>query len=132
VRPEDLGALQTLGQIVNHLSAGLAAAPVAITATAVAAGAGLDSGRVAAVLLEVIAEKTGYPVDMLELEMSLDSDLGIDSIKRVEILSALQERLPEAPAVRPDDLGALQTLGQIVNHLCVGKIDPRNGYAGAD
>ena len=42
-------------------------------------------------MLEVVAEKTGYPVDMLELEMNLDGDLGIDSIKRVEILSAMQE-----------------------------------------
>ncbi len=50
--------------------------------------------RYRTVLLEVIAEKTGYPTEMLELDMALDADLGIDSIKRVEILSALQERLP--------------------------------------
>ena len=49
--------------------------------------------------------------------MSLDSDLGIDSIKRVEILSALQGRLPDAPVVKPEDLGALQTLRQIVAFL---------------
>jgi acyl carrier protein len=63
----------------------------------------------------VIAEKTGYPVEMLELGMSLDADLGIDSIKRVEILSALQERLPELPAVKPEHLGTLQTIDQIVD-----------------
>ena len=60
------------------------------------------------VLLEVIAEKTGYPVEMLELDMALDADLGIDSIKRVEILSALQERLPEAAPDRSSEhLGTL-------------------------
>jgi NAD(P)-dependent dehydrogenase (short-subunit alcohol dehydrogenase family)/acyl carrier protein len=69
------------------------------------------------VLLEVVADKTGYPVEMLELDMSLDTDLGIDSIKRVEILSALQTRLPEAPVVKPEDLGRLQTLRQIVAFL---------------
>ncbi len=53
-------------------------------------------------LLEVIAEKTGYPTEMLELDMALDADLGIDSIKRVEILSALQERLPQAPSSSPN------------------------------
>ena len=42
--------------------------------------------------------------------MNLDSDLGIDSIKRVEILSALQEAMPELPTVSPDELGQLQTL----------------------
>ncbi len=46
--------------------------------------------------------------------MSLDADLGIDSIKRVEILSALQTRLPDAPVVKPEDLGRLQTLRMIV------------------
>ena len=65
----------------------------------------------------MVSEKTGYPVDMLELDMQLDADLGIDSIKRVEILSALQDRLPEAPAVRPEHLGTLRTLRQIADFL---------------
>jgi len=72
---------------------------------------------VAAALLSVVSEKTGYPEEMLDLSMGLDADLGIDSIKRVEILSALQERLPEAPAITPEHLGEIQTLGQIVDFL---------------
>ena len=43
----------------------------------------------------MVAEKTGYPTEMLELDMELEADLGIDSIKRVEILSAMQEKHPE-------------------------------------
>ncbi|PLX99152.1 MAG: hypothetical protein C0624_13905 [Desulfuromonas sp.] len=113
VKPEDLGVLQTLGQIIDHLAAG--SSPAMSAAPAVSGG--LERERVASTLLAVIAEKTGYPEEMLELEMSLDSDLGIDSIKRVEILSALQERLPEAPAVKPEHLGTLQTVGQIVDFL---------------
>src|SRR3954462_2255552 len=54
---------------------------------------------------------------MLELDMALDADLGIDSIKRVEILSALQERLPDAPAVKPEHLGTLLTLRHIADFL---------------
>jgi NAD(P)-dependent dehydrogenase (short-subunit alcohol dehydrogenase family)/acyl carrier protein len=54
---------------------------------------------------------------MLELDMALDTDLGIDSIKRVEILSSVQEALPELPAVKPDQLGSLQTVRQIVEYL---------------
>jgi acyl carrier protein/NAD(P)-dependent dehydrogenase (short-subunit alcohol dehydrogenase family) len=119
VKPEDLGTLQTLGQIIDHLSAGMAPVESTPAAAAVAAPA-VDSSRISTVLLEVIAEKTGYPQEMLEMEMALDTDLGIDSIKRVEILSALQEKLPEAPAVKPEDLGVLQTLGQIVEHLSAG------------
>jgi acyl transferase domain-containing protein len=119
VKPEDLGTLQTLGQIIEHLSAGMMTAPTA-TVAATTTAQPVDNDRIASVLLAVIAEKTGYPEEMLELEMTLDTDLGIDSIKRVEILSALQEKLPEAPAVKPEDLGVLQTLGQIVDHLSAG------------
>ncbi len=73
-----------------------------------------------AVLLDVVAEKTGYPAEMLEPDMQLDADLGIDSIKRVEILSALQERLPDAPAIKPEHLGTLRTLRQIIEFLSQG------------
>ena len=86
--------------------------------TANGASGATDSGTVVAeVVLGVVAEKTGYPVDMLDVSMNLDADLGIDSIKRVEILSALQEVLPDAPAVPPDQLGELRTLSQIVDLL---------------
>src|SRR5262249_45177526 len=72
---------------------------------------------VQSILIEVVAEKTGYPAEMLEPGMALDADLGIDSIKRVEILSALQERLPDAPAVKPEHLGTLHTLHDIAEFL---------------
>src|SRR6056297_2512286 len=124
VRPEDLGGLQTLGQIVAHLGEVDQPAPAAPAAPAAPTAA---SGRAGEVLLEVVAEKTGYPVEMLELEMALDADLGIDSIKRVEILSALQERLPAAPAIKPEHLGTLQTVAQIIDFLAsvAGAVDER-------
>ena len=83
---------------------------------------------VAEALLTVVSEKTGYPEEMLDLSMGLDADLGIDSIKRVEILSALQERLPEAPAITPEHLGEIQTLGQIVDFLS-GSVETSGGLA---
>ena len=46
-----------------------------------------------ATMLEVVTEKTGYPTEMLEPQMSLANDLGIDSIKRVEILGELRSWL---------------------------------------
>ena len=76
----------------------------------------------AKILLDIVAEKTGYPVEVLELRMELDADLGIDSIKRVEILSALQDALPAAPNVRPDQLGTLRTLQSILD-LMTGDAD---------
>ncbi|MFD5799150.1 beta-ketoacyl synthase N-terminal-like domain-containing protein, partial [Streptomyces diastatochromogenes] len=55
-----------------------------------ASGASADDVRAA--LLDVVSQKTGYPADMLDLDMDVEADLGIDSIKRVEIMGVLQER----------------------------------------
>lgn len=71
------------------------------------------AGKSLKVLLDVIAEKTGYPAEMLQPEMELDADLGIDSIKRVEIFSALQEKLPDAPAIQAEHVGSLRTLADV-------------------
>jgi acyl carrier protein len=65
----------------------------------------------------VVADKTGYPAEMLALDMDLEGDLGIDSIKRVEILSAVQDGAPGIPEVDPAHMGSLRTLGQIVDYM---------------
>jgi NAD(P)-dependent dehydrogenase (short-subunit alcohol dehydrogenase family) len=49
--------------------------------------------------------------------MNLEGDLGIDSIKRVEILAAVQEQAPGLPEVDPGKMAALTTLGQIVTYM---------------
>ncbi|MEJ2609839.1 MAG: SDR family NAD(P)-dependent oxidoreductase [Candidatus Thiodiazotropha sp.] len=72
---------------------------------------------VQAVVLAVVADKTGYPSEMLGLTQELEAELGIDSIKQVEILSALQERLPGLPEISPGELVQLRTLGNIVDYL---------------
>ena len=113
IGPEHLGSLHTLGEIARHLGAGAGLKPTDTTPAPAA-----DS--ITETLLAVVSEKTGYPVEMLELEMGMDSDLGIDSIKRVEILSAIQERLPGSPVIGPEHLGSLHTLGEIARHLGAG------------
>ena len=125
VKPEHLGTLHSLRHIAAFLAGGDAPATAAATVEAVVSLAEKttsdgDLEKITAVLLEVIAEKTGYPAEMLELDMALDADLGIDSIKRVEILSALQERLPEAPQVKPEHLGTLHSLRHIAAFLAGG------------
>lgn len=68
-------------------------------------------------MLQIVAEKTGYPVDMLNLGMDLEGDLGIDSIKRVEILAAVDERAPGLPKLDRSHMSALHTLAEIVDYL---------------
>ncbi len=90
-----------------------AATPVPAVATAPAAN-GIDLEQL---VLDVVAEKTGYPAEMLGGHMELEADLGIDSIKRVEILSAVRRQAPELPEVDPVELGKLRTLGEIIDRL---------------
>jgi acyl carrier protein len=77
--------------------------------------ASISFDELTAVLLEIVAEKTGYPAEMLEAEMDMEADLGIDSIKRVEILGAMEERVPGLPTVEAETLAELRTLGQIAD-----------------
>ncbi|MCA9797125.1 MAG: hypothetical protein KC910_35185, partial [Candidatus Eremiobacteraeota bacterium] len=49
--------------------------------------------QISADLMELVSKRTGYPKDMLDLDLDLEADLGIDSIKRVEILGTLAESL---------------------------------------
>ncbi|MFX0578281.1 SDR family NAD(P)-dependent oxidoreductase [Nocardia nepalensis] len=97
-----------------------AAAPAPLAAPggpASGAAVGLDAASVQSALLAIVADKTGYPVEMLEPDMDVEADLGIDSIKRVEILSGMRERFPAAPEVGPETLGELRTLRDITDFL---------------
>jgi acyl transferase domain-containing protein/acyl carrier protein len=116
IKPEHLGTLHNLRDIAAFL-AGTQTTSATQSVQDVRSHAPRGNEEIEKILLEVIAEKTGYPSEMLELDMALDADLGIDSIKRVEILSALQERLPEAPVIKPEHLGTLHNLRDIAAFL---------------
>lgn len=64
-----------------------------------------------AIVIDAISDKTGYPVDMIEADMELEADLGIDSIKRVEIFSSVLSAL--ACTLSADEIGELSGLTDI-------------------
>ncbi len=111
-----MAQLQTLGEIVEFLG-GANQESINPGSTDSISPSSIGSVDVLSLLMDVVAEKTGYPSDALDLSMSLEGDLGIDSIKRVEILSAVQEKAPELPEVDGSQMAQLQTLGEIVGFL---------------
>ncbi|KPN78632.1 beta-ketoacyl synthase [Shewanella sp. Sh95] len=127
--PEDLAECRTLGEIVALFSQAIPLVSTAVTAaasvshatqnaalaSAVAASAAVSNGEIERTMMAVVADKTGYPVEMLELSMDMEADLGIDSIKRVEILGTVQDQLPNLPELSPEDLAECRTLGEIVS-----------------
>ena len=42
-------------------------------------------------ILELVVEKTGYPRDMLDLDLDLEADLGVDTVKQAEMFAAIRE-----------------------------------------
>ena len=101
--------------LLKLLSPVTTAARVATAATETTNG--MSRTAIEGILLKVISEKTGYPTEMLELEMDMEADLGIDSIKRVEIFGAMTEENPQITGVNPQELTELRTLAQIVDYL---------------
>lgn len=110
----------TGGQPVNGVPAPAAAVPAAAPAPVaappvMAPPAGANGAVTADVVRALIADKTGYPGDMLEDDMDLEGELGVDSIKQVEILSALREQHPGLPEVDPEVLVELRTIRAIAD-----------------
>ncbi len=128
--------LRTLGEIVTYISgksvapftpqntpapvaSAQVAQPVVETSKPAANGTApaANDSMVTEILMKVVSEKTGYPAEMLELNMDMEADLGIDSIKRVEIFGAITEQHAELSDINPQELTELRTLGEIVNYI---------------
>ena len=61
----------------------------------------------------IVAEMTGYPPELLDLDLDLEADLGVDTVKQAEVFAAVRERF----GVERDDTLALRdfpTLAHVI------------------
>ncbi|OQY01079.1 MAG: hypothetical protein B6I26_05635 [Desulfobacteraceae bacterium 4572_130] len=79
-------------------------------------------------VFETVSSLTGFPVEMLELDMDIETDLGIDSIKRVEIISDLEGKRPDLQVLTPENMGTLKTLNDICTALGKNNSDLKEVY----
>ena len=104
------GAHPPSPRVLDAVTAGVtgpeAAEEVAGEPEAEPASATAEVVDIGAALLGIVSERTGYPIEMLGLDLDLEADLSIDSIKRIEILGALGERM----GLGADDGGARDEL----------------------
>ncbi len=113
------------------------AAPAVVPAAAgngqAGAAATLSREQIEERLVSVVSERTGYPAEMLGLDADLEGDLGIDSIKRVEIASTFTQSLGEADRARIDmeELTASRTLRSVVDILAEAIAAPPAALAAA-
>lgn len=121
-RMEQLQAQRTLQAMIELLSQGMPAAVAAAATPAVSPArpsTALDAGVIRQNLVNLVSERTGYPPELLNLQADLEADLGIDSIKRVEILGAFREGHAEMEAAfagdRMEQLQAQRTLQGMID-----------------
>jgi len=82
-------------------------------------------------LLDIVSQRTGYPIEMLDPNLDLEADLGIDSIKRVEILNSFRRILPDTKREQLEagieELAGTKTLQGIIDWL---RSDPNTNGTG--
>lgn len=92
----------------------------------------LSASDITKLLQRLVSARTGYPIEMIEPELNLEADLGIDSIKRVEILGALHI---EADLVRDGDVekaAGLKTLAELADFLAANQTNVAGGLRTVD
>ncbi|MEO8495923.1 MAG: acyltransferase domain-containing protein, partial [Planctomycetota bacterium] len=70
----------------------------------------IDVDELRQILVDFVIEQTGYPEDMIELDVDLEADLGIDSIKKAQLFGEVGSRFAIAPRddLSLDDFSTLQ------------------------
>ncbi|GAB4162329.1 MAG: hypothetical protein Fur0021_36470 [Candidatus Promineifilaceae bacterium] len=91
--------------------------PVQPQPTAEPAVPAWTAAKIAESLLQLVSERTGYPPELLNMTADLEADLGIDSIKRVEILGAFNEATQLIGPDQMDRVSTLRTLQEMVNAM---------------
>lgn len=127
--PEDLKLrdLNTIAKLGDYIAAKIDVKAPETTAAAstAAAAAPPETGQVEvtqtpsnalAMIKEVIADQTGYTTDMLEGDLDLEADLGIDTVKQVEIFAKIASHFGFSV---PDDLKLrdLNTIDKLSDYI---------------
>ncbi|WP_343692275.1 SDR family NAD(P)-dependent oxidoreductase [Chitinophaga sp.] len=95
---EQLAGIKTLNGLLSWISGNMAPQQPAPSVTAqpdatISSSATWSESEIKNILLLTVSEKTGYPADMLGMDLDLEADLSIDSIKRMEILGELKIKI---------------------------------------
>jgi malonyl CoA-acyl carrier protein transacylase/acyl carrier protein len=80
-------------------------------------------------LKQIVSDRTGYPLEIIDLHADLEADLGIDSIKRVEILGTLRQSAPGVEEINLELLTPQRSLQQIVDVIVEALGAPAAGAA---
>ena len=81
-------------------------------------GAGMSSQELEIFLVNFVVDQTGYPPEMVELDADLEADLGIDSIKKAQMLGEMAEQIDVNVEINEEmSLDDFPTLRDVLNLL---------------
>ncbi|MEU2713253.1 beta-ketoacyl synthase N-terminal-like domain-containing protein [Streptomyces sp. NPDC007205] len=88
----------------------------------------VDPEELERVFRAVVAEKTGYDIDMIEPDMYIQEDLGIDSLKQVEIGAEMWRRYPvisRSEMYRFSEAKTVRELTRLLEEVITGPTRPQ-------
>jgi acyl carrier protein len=124
--PDDLKLrdLNTIAKLADYITTRVnipnmkttASSPVAAQADTQSSPQVQGSSTAIAKVKDVIAEQTGYAVDMLEDDLDLEADLGIDTVKQVEIFAKVASHFgfPVPDDLKLRDLNTIAKLSEYI------------------
>ncbi|MBN2530162.1 MAG: acyltransferase domain-containing protein [Deltaproteobacteria bacterium] len=132
VRPEGARTISNLAKTLAKMDADKngavsvesAPAPTAPAVAPAVAEAAIASGSVddwKRRLREKLVVTTGYPADMLEDDLDLEADLGVDSVQRAEIWVSLVSEHGLSQDVRPEGARTISNLAQTLAQMDLDK-----------
>ncbi|MCC6527989.1 MAG: SDR family NAD(P)-dependent oxidoreductase, partial [Polyangiaceae bacterium] len=72
-------------------AAGVEPTPARTPAPAAAPSAAPADDPVRAKVIDIVSQQTGYPPEMLDVDLDLEADLGVDTVKQAETFAAVRE-----------------------------------------
>ena len=82
-------------------------------------------------LKEKLVEATGYPAEMLEENLDLEADLGVDSVQRAEIWTSFVHEFGLDPNVRPEGVRSIANLAQTLARMSGSTVSSTSAAAPA-
>ncbi len=76
----------------------------------------ISTGEINQKILELVSQQTGYPPEMLDMDLDLEADLGIDTVKQAELFASVREMyaIPRREDLRLSDYNTLAKVVQFV------------------
>ena len=113
--------LALAGPSVTRLSKSPAAAPAAETRESETRVTDDDGDALAALLVDFIIDQTGYPAEAIELDADLEADLGLDSIKKAQLVGEVKGHLEGTVDLKKVSLAELRSINDILALAGVGQ-----------